>query len=133
MDVLTLREYETLSPFEIKDFLAKAALKATKSASMAYLNAGRGNPNWIATEPREAFFLLGQFAILESKRTMELPAGVGGMPKMAGVADRLEGWLRGAPRHAGCALPAEDGPVDSQEVRVRAGQVRARAGRLDHR
>ena len=95
MDVLTLREYETLSPFEIKDFLAKAALKATKSASMAYLNAGRGNPNWIATEPREAFFLLGQFAILESKRTMELPAGVGGMPKPAGVADRLEGWLRG--------------------------------------
>ena len=95
MDVLTLREYETLSPFEIKDFLAKAALKATKSASMAYLNAGRGNPNWIATEPREAFFLLGQFAILESKRTMELPAGVGGMPKQAGVADRLEGWLRG--------------------------------------
>ena len=95
MDVLTLREYETLSPFEIKDFLAKAALKATKSASMAYLNAGRGNPNWIATEPREAFFLLGQFAVLESKRTMELPAGVGGMPKMAGVADRLEGWLRG--------------------------------------
>jgi aspartate 4-decarboxylase len=95
MDVLTLREYETLSPFEIKDFLAKAALKATKSASMAYLNAGRGNPNWIATEPREAFFLLGQFAIVESKRTMELPAGVGGMPKPAGVADRLEGWLRG--------------------------------------
>ena len=95
MDVLTLREYETLSPFEIKDFLAKAALKATKSASMAYLNAGRGNPNWIATEPREAFFLLGQFAIVESKRVMELPAGVGGMPKKAGVADRLEGWLRG--------------------------------------
>jgi len=94
MDVLTLREYETLSPFEIKDFLAKAALKATKSASMAYLNAGRGNPNWIATEPREAFFLLGQFAIVESKRVMELPAGVGGMPKMAGVADRLEAWLR---------------------------------------
>jgi aspartate 4-decarboxylase len=94
MDVLTLREYETLSPFEIKDFLAKAALKATKSASMAYLNAGRGNPNWIATEPREGFFLLGQFAIVESKRVMELPAGVGGMPKMAGVADRLEAWLR---------------------------------------
>jgi len=94
MDVLTLREYETLSPFEIKDFLAKAALKATKSASMAYLNAGRGNPNWIATEPREAFFLLGQFAIVESKRVMELPAGVGGMPKMAGVADRLDAWLR---------------------------------------
>jgi aspartate 4-decarboxylase len=94
MDVVTLREYENLSPFEIKDFLAKAALKTSKASSMAYLNAGRGNPNWIATEPREAFFLLGQFAITESKRVLDLPAGVGGMPRAQGVADRLEGWLR---------------------------------------
>jgi aspartate 4-decarboxylase len=94
MDVLTLREYETLSPFEIKDFLAKAAQKAAKASSLAYLNAGRGNPNWIATTPREAFFLLGQFAITESKRVLDLPAGVGGMPKGPGIADRLEGWLR---------------------------------------
>jgi aspartate 4-decarboxylase len=94
MDVLTLREYETLSPFEIKDFLAKAAQKAAKASSLAYLNAGRGNPNWIATTPREAFFLLGQFAITESKRVLDLPAGVGGMPKAPGLADRLEGWLR---------------------------------------
>src|SRR5260370_29984962 len=93
MDVLTLREYETLSPFEIKDFLAKAALKATKSASMAYLNAGRGNPNWVATEPREAFFLLGQFAVTESKRALDLPPGVGGMPSAAGSAGRLYAWL----------------------------------------
>jgi aspartate 4-decarboxylase len=94
MDVVTLREYESLSPFEIKDFLIKAALKTSKASSMAYLNAGRGNPNWIATEPREAFFLLGQFAITESKRVLELPAGVGGMPRAQGIADRLEGWLR---------------------------------------
>jgi aspartate 4-decarboxylase len=94
MDVVTPREYESLSPFEIKDFLAKVAVKTSKASSTAYLNAGRGNPNWIATEPREAFFLLGQFAITESKRVLELPAGVGGMPKAQGVADRLEGWLR---------------------------------------
>jgi len=31
----------------------------------------RGNPNWIATTPREGFFLLGQFAVTESKRVME--------------------------------------------------------------
>jgi hypothetical protein len=47
---------------------------------LSYLNAGRGNPNWVATEPREAFFLLGQFAITESKRVLDLPPGVGGMP-----------------------------------------------------
>ena len=51
---------------------------------MAYLNAGRGNPNWVATEPREAFFLLGQFAVTESKRVLDLPPGVGGMPKARG-------------------------------------------------
>ena len=48
----------------------------------------------MATEPREAFFLLGQFAITESKRVLDLPPGVGGMPKAAGIADRLEAWLK---------------------------------------
>src|SRR5438045_9661365 len=94
MDVRTLKEYETLSPFEIKDFLIKAALNTSKAASITYLNAGRGNPNWVATEPREAFFLLGQFAVTESKRVLDLPPGVGGMPSAAGIADRLEAWAK---------------------------------------
>ena len=91
MDAVTLRRYETLSPFEIKNDLARVATKSAKAAQIAYLNAGRGNPNWIATEPRSAFFLLGQFAITESQRTMDLP-GVGGMPKAPGVAARLAAW-----------------------------------------
>ena len=86
MDVVKLREYEALSPFEIKDFLAKAASKAAGSSATAYLNAGRGNPNWIATEPREAYFLLGQFAVAESKRVLDLPPGVGGMPQARGIS-----------------------------------------------
>jgi aspartate 4-decarboxylase len=94
MDVSTLRRYEALSPFEIKDFLAKAATKAAGASGSAYLNAGRGNPNWIATEPREAFFLLGQFAITESKRVLDLPPGVGGMPKAAGIAARFTAWVQ---------------------------------------
>jgi aspartate 4-decarboxylase len=94
MDVVKLRKYEALSPFEIKDFLAKAASKTAAASAVAYLNAGRGNPNWIATEPREAFFLLGQFAITESKRVLDLPPGVGGMPEARGVADRLAAWLK---------------------------------------
>jgi aspartate 4-decarboxylase len=93
MDIVKLRQYETLSPFEIKDFLAKAAGKTASASDVAYLNAGRGNPNWIATEPREAFFLLGQFAITESKRVLDLPPGVGGMPQARGIADRLSGWV----------------------------------------
>ncbi len=94
MDPVTLRQYETLSPFEIKNDLAKIATRSAKAAQIAYLNAGRGNPNWIATEPRSGFFLLGQFAITESERTMALPPGVGGMPKAPGVAARLDAWLK---------------------------------------
>lgn len=59
MDVVKLREYEGLSPFEIKDFLAKAAGKTASASAITYLNAGRGNPNWIATEPRETFSCSG--------------------------------------------------------------------------
>ena len=92
-DALKLKQYEKLGPFEIKDFLAKVATKSAEEASLTYLNAGRGNPNWVATEPREAFFLLGQFAVTESKRVLDLPPGVGGMPKAPGIAGRLEAWL----------------------------------------
>ena len=95
MGASDLKKYEKLGPFEIKDFLAKVATKsvADSDSSLAYLNAGRGNPNWVATEPREAFFLLGQFAVTESKRVFDLPPGVAGMPKVAGSAARLAAWL----------------------------------------
>jgi aspartate 4-decarboxylase len=93
MDLMKLRTFEKLGPFEIKDELIKLAKTASRTSQSAFLNAGRGNPNWIATEPREGFFLLGQFALLESRRAMEHPAGLAGMPKAQGCAGRLEAWL----------------------------------------
>src|SRR5256885_8836308 len=93
MDLVRLREFETLSPFEIKDELIKLAKKTSQRTQSAFLNAGRGNPNWIATTPREGFFLLGQFALSESTRVMEHPAGLGGMPQAQGIAGRLDAWL----------------------------------------
>ncbi len=92
-DILTLRKFETLSPFEIKDELIKLARKTSRTTQSAFLNAGRGNPNWVATRPRDAFFLLGQFASTESKRVMDHPAGIGGMPQANGIAARLDAWL----------------------------------------
>jgi aspartate 4-decarboxylase len=92
-DELTLSNFEALSPFEIKDELIKLAKKTSRTSQRAFLNAGRGNPNWIATTPREGFFLLGQFAVTESRRVMEHPAGVGGMPQASGIAARFEAWL----------------------------------------
>jgi len=92
-DILTLRKFETLSPFEIKDELIKLAKTTSRTTQSAFLNAGRGNPNWVATKPREAYFLLGQFAVTECTRVMEHPAGIGGMPQARGIADRLDAWL----------------------------------------
>src|SRR5512133_306932 len=93
MELAYLKELETLSPFEIKNELIELAKKTSRTTQSAFLNAGRGNPNWIATTPREGFFLLGQFAVTESKRVMEHPAGVGGMPQASGIAGRFEAWL----------------------------------------
>ena len=92
-DELTLQKFEALSPFEIKDELIHLARKTSRTTQSAFLNAGRGNPNWVATTPREGFFLLGQFAVTESKRVMEHPAGIGGMPQPKGIAARFEAWL----------------------------------------
>jgi len=93
MELANLRSFETLGPFEIKDELIKLAKKTSRTTQSAFLNAGRGNPNWIATTPREGYFLLGQFAITESKRVMEHEAGIGGMPQAQGIAGRLAAWL----------------------------------------
>jgi len=92
-DILTLKKFEALGPFEIKNELQDLAKKTSQTTQSAFLNAGRGNPNWVATTPREGFFLLGQFAITESKRVMELSPGIGGMPQAKGCASRLTAWL----------------------------------------
>src|SRR3974377_1881629 len=92
-EIITLRKFEALSPFKIKDELINRAKKTSRTTQTAFLNAGRGNPNWVATTPREGFFLLGQFAITESKGVMEHPAGLGGMPQPKGIAARFQSWL----------------------------------------
>src|SRR5204863_2541295 len=93
MDLVKLRKFETLGPFEIKNELIDLAKNTSRTTQSAFLNAGRGNPNWIATTPREGFFLLGQFAITESKRVMEQSPGIGGMPQAKDIAARLDSWV----------------------------------------
>ncbi len=117
-DILTLRKFETLSPFEIKDELIKLARKTSRTTQSAFLNAGRGNPNWVATRPRDAFFLLGQFASTESKRVMEHPAGLGGMPQANGIAARLDAWLETTGQYARRFLPLGNAAIRNQDLRV---------------
>ncbi len=85
---------ETISPFELKNKLIDMADESVKKIAHTMLNAGRGNPNWIATEPREAFFLLGQFGLCECRRAFSLEEGIAGIPQKAGIAARFEAFLK---------------------------------------
>lgn len=84
------RKYESISPFELKDDLIKLA--KDPASTHVFLDAGRGNPNWIATTPREAFFLFGRFGIEESKRVWDAP-DLGGMPKRDGIGARFDNFI----------------------------------------
>ncbi len=87
------RELSKMSPFEIKNELIKLAKKDAQKATGQFLNAGRGNPDWIATAPREAFFLLGQWALSECTRTFQTEPGIAGMPQSEGAMERLKHFL----------------------------------------
>ncbi|MCV0429171.1 MAG: bifunctional aspartate transaminase/aspartate 4-decarboxylase [Roseibium sp.] len=83
--------FEDLSPFELKDKLIEIA---TSSADRMMLNAGRGNPNFLATHPRRAFLRLGDFAVEESERSYSyLDSGFGGLPEQEGMLLRFEDFL----------------------------------------
>jgi aspartate 4-decarboxylase len=80
-----------LSPFELKDSLIRLA---SSNADRMMLNAGRGNPNFVATLPRNAFFQLGLFAVGESERSFSyLPAGIGGLPREQGIETRFDAFI----------------------------------------
>ncbi|MBN3789477.1 bifunctional aspartate transaminase/aspartate 4-decarboxylase [Burkholderia sp. Ac-20353] len=88
---------DALSPFELKDELIKAAGGGAveRPANLSMLNAGRGNPNFLATVPRHGFWQLGLFAMRESERSFAyMPEGVGGFPQRAGIVERFELFLR---------------------------------------
>ncbi|WP_372351446.1 bifunctional aspartate transaminase/aspartate 4-decarboxylase [Streptomyces sp. KL116D] len=108
-----IQHYAQLSPFELKNVfidLAKEAQadkpgqKGTSSVQM--LNAGRGNPNWVATGPREAFYALGYFALSESRRVWTAD-NLGGMPEKDGSYERFDTFVRRHPDLPGIELLAQ--------------------------
>lgn len=77
-----------ISPFEFKDELVKLA---SSQEDVMMLNAGRGNPNFLATLPRRAFIKLGEFAIIESERSYSYLEGLfGGMAEKEGIVGRFD-------------------------------------------
>jgi aspartate 4-decarboxylase len=81
-----------LSPFEQKDELIKVARgeAAERPADRQMLNAGRGNPNFLALEPRRAFWELGLFATEEAERSFGyLRQEIGGFALREGLEGRF--------------------------------------------
>ncbi len=88
MTDMDFSKFADLSPFELKDKLIAAA---GSDSQRIMLNAGRGNPNFLATLPRRAFLRLGDFAMTEAERSYAyLNSGFGGLPERDGVVQRFE-------------------------------------------
>ncbi|GFZ93192.1 bifunctional aspartate transaminase/aspartate 4-decarboxylase [Dyella caseinilytica] len=84
-------KYSKLSPFELKDNLIALALSHT---DRLMLNAGRGNPNFLATLPRRAFFQLGLFAVSEAELSFSyMSEGVGGLVRHEGLSARFHTFV----------------------------------------
>lgn len=88
--------YNKISGFEFKEILINVAQSSKQGAKI--LDAGRGNPNWTATLPRQAFFAFGQFAVLETQHTWQIE-DLAGMPSLKGIGKRLERYLEAYPDH----------------------------------
>ncbi|MET9255080.1 bifunctional aspartate transaminase/aspartate 4-decarboxylase [Streptomyces sp. NPDC003717] len=105
-----IKSYARLSPFELKNVFIEMAQRHQADepgqkdvSSVQMLNAGRGNPNWIATGPREAFHALGYFALGESRRVWTAD-DLGGMPEAPGAGDRFDAFVRRHPDLPGIEL-----------------------------
>src|SRR5206468_2268813 len=84
-----------LSPFELKDELIKLAEVAERDQTAQFLNAGRGNPNWICTTPRDAFGTLLSFGLEEARRGVGLVPDLGRqISKSPGLGGRFEEFLK---------------------------------------
>lgn len=97
------RVYGRISPFELKDKLINLAEDSRRGSAHSLLDAGRGNPNWIAATPREAFFTFGQFAVSESRRVWD-EGDLAGMPRKEGVAVRFREYVKNNPEEPGIEL-----------------------------
>lgn len=84
--------YGKVSPFELKNKLINLAEGTKKKSAHVLLDAGRGNPNWTAATPREAFFTFGQFAAEEARRVWN-ENDLAGMPKRDGIYERLNVFI----------------------------------------
>lgn len=90
MDKKEEEKLEKLGAFEISNQMLSLAQKNEKSN--IFLNAGRGNPNWINKKARLAFNRLVEFGVMESERTMNT-GDLAGYTELTGIRERFEAFL----------------------------------------
>lgn len=93
--------YGKISPFEFKNNLIDLA--RDKKSAHILLDAGRGNPNWTASTPRDAFFTFGHFAVSETRRTFT-SGDLAGIPHKEGIYTRFLDFLKNNPNSPGIGL-----------------------------
>lgn len=102
MSAVDYAKLAKLGPFEFKDQLTTLA---SSHAERAMLNAGRGNPNFVATIPRYGFFQLGLFALQEAERSFAyMPEGIGGYPRLEGIETRFDAFVMAHQNEPGVAF-----------------------------
>jgi aspartate 4-decarboxylase len=78
---------------QLDGFELQAAIAAAAAGSgHPVLDAGRGQPNWLAIDPREAAFVLGRFAVAEASAASD-HSEWGMTPGIPGIAARLESFV----------------------------------------
>jgi len=109
MDTIDVRRkeiehiYGKVSPFELKNKLISLAEESKEKGARSLLDAGRGNPNWTAATPREAFFTFGLFSVEESRRVWN-NNDLAGMPRKLGIAQRFQEFIEKNPSYPGVQL-----------------------------
>lgn len=84
------RKTKSLGAFEVSSNMLRLAKNNDRHDT--FLNAGRGNPNWINTEGRLAFARLTEFGVEESRRMIERGT-LAGSTTQRGIVDRLYDFL----------------------------------------
>jgi aspartate 4-decarboxylase len=102
----TLKKLEGLSPFELRERLLNTAGEEQQLVGRPLLNAGRGNPNFLATTPRDAFFQLGLFSVDDSRAAGQWTTDLVAQPAKPGIAARLAEWSASRADQPGIAFLA---------------------------
>ncbi|MDQ0150751.1 bifunctional aspartate transaminase/aspartate 4-decarboxylase [Eubacterium multiforme] len=84
---------EKLGAFEISSKMLSLAKNNEKHN--VFLNAGRGNPNWINTQGRLALARIVEFGVIESQRTMH-EGNLAGYTSLKDISKRFDEFLDGS-------------------------------------